>query len=110
MINPATRPSNELNDFTCLLVTPYKKWCSYCKGGTDENVQHCPICNGTGEIEAEYGVRLRNGTIVRPVFKAAEDETCEDAFFAENYKYCWNLDGTSVTRSDYDMMEIVFAT
>ena len=52
-------------------------------------------------------VRLRNGTIVQPIFTTAEDETCEDAFFTEDYSYCWNLDGTSVTRSDYDMMEIV---
>jgi hypothetical protein len=22
--------------------------CSYCKGGTDENVTHCPICEGSG--------------------------------------------------------------
>lgn len=52
-------------------------------------------------------VRLRNGTIVEPIYKPAEDETCEDAFFTEDYKYCWNLDGTSATRPDYDMMEIV---
>lgn len=52
-------------------------------------------------------VRLRNGTIVQPIFKPAEDETCKDAFFTEDYEYCWNLDGTSVTRSDYDMMEIL---
>lgn len=52
-------------------------------------------------------VRLRNGTIVKPIYKPAEDETCEDAFFTEDYNYCWNLDGTSVTRRDYDMMELV---
>lgn len=52
-------------------------------------------------------VRLRNGTIVEPIYKPAEDETCEDAFFTEDYNYCWNLDGTSVTRRDYDMMELV---
>lgn len=22
--------------------------CSYCKGGTDENVAHCPVCEGSG--------------------------------------------------------------
>jgi hypothetical protein len=20
------------------------EWCTYCKGGTDDNVTHCPIC------------------------------------------------------------------
>ena len=52
-------------------------------------------------------VRLRDGTIIMPLFTPAEDETCEDAFFTEDYNYCWNLDGTSVTRADYDMMEII---
>lgn len=52
-------------------------------------------------------VRLRNGTIVQPIFKPAEDHTCEDAFFTEDYNYCWNLDGTSITSRDYDMMEIL---
>lgn len=82
MINPATQPRNQLNDFTKKVR------------------QSISLTNG-------YYVRLRNGTLVRPVFEAAEDETCEDAFYAEGYKYCWDLDGTSVTRSDYDMMEIV---
>jgi hypothetical protein len=45
--------------------------------------------------------------MVYPVYKPAEDETCEDAFFTEDYGYCWNLDGTSVTSHDFDMMEIV---
>ena len=56
---------------------------------------------------AKTKVRLRNETIVEPIYKPAEDETCEDTFFTEDYKYCWNLDGTSVTRRDYDMMELV---
>ena len=86
MINPATQPRDQLNEFTRL-------------------VHNLLTDNFYGQ--ETYAVRLRNGTLVRPVFKAAEDEFCEDAFFTENYKYCWNLDGTSVTRSDYDMMEIV---
>lgn len=28
-----------------------EEYCSYCKGGTDENVQHCPECGGTGEVD-----------------------------------------------------------
>lgn len=59
------------------------------------------------EYSAKTFVRLRDGTIAQPIFKPAEDDTCTDAFFAEDYSYCWNLDGTSVTRSDYDMMEII---
>lgn len=86
MINPATRPSDEFNDFTRQFSMMTEGW---------------PTRTGN------FWVRLRNGTLVRPVFKAAEDGLCEDAFYAENYRYCWNLDGTSVTRSDYDMMEIV---
>lgn len=82
MINPATQPSNELNDFTSKVR------------------QFTLFSNG-------YCVRLRNGTLVRPAFQSAEDETCEDFFFAEGYKYCWNLDGTSVTSRDYDMMDFV---
>lgn len=87
MINPATRPSDELNEFTLTVQMFFRPTNEYGR--------------------KHYAVRLRNGTLVRPVYKAAEDEYCEDAFFAENYKYCWNLDGTSVTRRDYDMMEIV---
>jgi len=78
MINPATRPQDKLNEFTGRLLGTYPPT-----------------------------VRLRNGTLVQPEYKPAEDEYCTDAFYAEDYRYCWNLDGTSVTRSDYDMMEIV---
>ena len=59
------------------------------------------------QLKGSKMVRLRNGTFVQPIFKPAEDETCNDAFFTEDYKYCWNLDGTSVTNSEYDMMEIL---
>jgi hypothetical protein len=86
MINPATQPSNELNDFT----SKVRQFSLFSK----------PDWSG-------YWVRLRDGTLVRPVFKAAEDDTCEDVFSAEDYRYCWNLDGTSVTSRHYDMMEIV---
>lgn len=26
-------------------LTLSSEWCGYCKGGTDENVNHCPVCN-----------------------------------------------------------------
>lgn len=83
MKNPATHTyRNQLNAFTNLIAANQRF------GGKTK-------------------ILLRNGTIVEPIYKPAEDETCEDAFFTEDWKYCWNLDGTSVTRSDYDMMEIV---
>jgi len=87
-VNPATQPSDGLNEFTMIVKQFFR------------------LDNEYGR--KHYQVKLRNGTLVQPEFKAAEDDTCEDAFFAENYRYCWNLDGTSVTRPDYDMMEIVY--
>jgi hypothetical protein len=84
MFNPATQPQNELNDFT----SKVRQFALFSK----------PDWGG-------YCVRLRNGELVRPVFMSAEDETCEDCFGTDRYR--WNLDGTSVTRRDCDMMEIV---
>ena len=83
MLNPATHyDRNRPNDFTNMII-----------------------------INQRYGVktliRLRNNTMVFPFFKEAEDETCSDVFATEDWKYCWNMDGTSVTSRDYDMMEIV---
>jgi len=89
MKNPATHTyCDQLNEFTNVIVTNQR-------------------------IGAKTKVRLRNGSIVEPIYIPAEDETCEDAFFVEDYNYrwnfddAWNLDGTSVTRRDYDMMELV---
>jgi hypothetical protein len=86
-VNPATQPRDELNQFT---------W----------NVRHL-LRHSNDYGRKHYSVRLRNGSLVQPEYKAAEDATCEDAFYAEGYRYCWNLDGTSVTSREYDMMEIV---
>ena len=77
MFNPATQPRNALNAFTAYIAT------------------------GGGKVN----VRLRNGEIVRPEFFPAVDPTCEDCFMTDDK--CWDPDGHSVTRSDYDMMEIV---
>lgn len=92
-INPATQPQEQLNEFT-------------------RAVKQLGSGQKRGEFEfflGEYYVRLRNGTLVRPVFTLAEDKYCEDTFQYQSDKmyYCWNLDGTSVTRRDYDMMEII---
>lgn len=81
MFNPATVNYDGLNKFTSILK------------------------DGNGELY----VKLRNGTLVCPVYKEAEDDTCEDAFFANGYQYCWNSNGKSVACSDYDMMEIMAA-
>lgn len=80
MINPATRPYDELNDFT-------------------QNIKDNP---GTK-------VLLRDGRIVEPIFEPAEDEYCLDVFAATQGQWSgrWELNGKSVTRPDYDMMEIV---
>ena len=89
--NPATRPQNELNEFT-------------------ENVKRLfSASNEYGRYGRQYlVVRLRNGSLVQPEYRAAEHETEEDAFYAEGYRYCWNLDGSSVTSSNYDMMGIEY--
>lgn len=79
MKNPATARSDQLNEFT-------------------QQVK---------EFSSQVCVRMRDGTHVFPEFVEAEDEHCSDAFFTKNYSHCWNLDGTSVTRPDYDMMEII---
>ncbi len=83
MLNPATQPKNELNDFTNnIRVIAKNAW-------------------------GKYWIQLRDGTLVRPVLQLAEDPTEESAFYAEGHRYCWNLDGTSVTNPRLDMMEIV---
>lgn len=79
MQNPATRPRSELNEFTKLVK----------------------------DSDGSAKVKLRNGTIVVPIFFPVEDELCRDTFITKDVDYCWNMDGTSVTRHDYDMMEIV---
>jgi hypothetical protein len=83
MMNPATQPQNELNDFTNnIRVIAKNSW-------------------------GKYWIQLRDGTLVRPVLQLAEHPTEESAFYAEGHRYCWNLDGTSVTNPRLDMMEIV---
>lgn len=77
MLNPATQPQNELNGFTFRITL------------------------NSGKVK----VRLRNGEIERPEWFPASDPTCEDCFMTDDK--CWNPDGSSVTRRDYDMMELV---
>lgn len=89
MYNPATRSCNEFNDFT--------RFFAYMKPGWPGRT-------------AEYWIKLRNGELVRPVVFMGEDHWEDDfnkprGFMTEKYR--WNLDGTSITRSDYDMMELV---
>lgn len=87
MINPATQPQDQLNPFTQMVKSLGTLW--------DD-----PELYGNRDW-----VRLHNGALVRPKFMPAEDEYCIDCFGTDEYR--WNLDGTSVTRIDYDMMEIV---
>lgn len=58
MINPATQPRPDWNEFT-------------------EYLRDNP---GTF-------VRLRNGVYVKPVFKPAEDEYCSDGFRADGFRW-----------------------
>lgn len=88
MFNPATKPNTELNDFTSVV----KQFSRY---RTDE------------QDWRSYWVQLRNGDLVRPTYKPAEDETCVNMFVSPNGKYQWNLDGTSINSTTYDMMELV---
>jgi len=83
MINPATRSYDAFNEFTDL------------------------VRNNSTLL-----VKLRDGTIVSPKIFLGEDDWCDDynlprGFNTADWKYVWHLDGTSVTRYDYDMMEIV---
>lgn len=92
MQNPATRSRDELNVFTDLVdIYGKQDWAD----------------------RRNLWVRLRDGTLVRPVVFLGEDDWADDfnkprGFKTDDWKYCWNLDGTSVTRPDYDMMEIVY--
>jgi hypothetical protein len=87
-VNPATQPQDQLNEFTWLVQQFFRPSNNYGR--------------------AHYAVRLRNNILVRPIFTTAEDETCEDSFTIEEpFVMRWNLDGTSVTSRDYDMMEVV---
>jgi hypothetical protein len=86
MNNPATQPQDQMNNFTSLI----------------QSLGHTRF---GGWEKSDYWVLLSNGELVRPVFMPAEDDSCEDCFGVDHYR--WNLDGTSVTSSNYDMMEIV---
>lgn len=90
MKNPATHTSmHELNVFTQVI---HDRW-----------INHSELTF----------VKLRDGTIVQPIIFLGEDNWEDDynkprGFITrEDRCYCWNLDGTSVTRSDFDMMELV---
>lgn len=66
---------------------------------TELNAFTMVIANAGGQAR----VRLRNGEIVQPGIGFGP--AGEDCFMTDDK--CWNPDGTSVTRSDYDMMEII---
>ena len=86
--NPATRPSDEFNDFTRAAY-------QFIRGK-----------NGWGD----YWVKLRNGDMARPSFYEVPEDMLsmeEEHFFVDNSGYRWNLDGTSLKNANFDMMEIV---
>lgn len=90
MFNPATLPRDTMNVFTNYVLLYDKQGWPLSSDGLSR------------------WVKLRNGMIVRPKYQKAEDEYCEDSFVVNDpFLMYWNLDGTSVTSRDYDMMEMV---
>lgn len=83
MKNPATADRNELNTFTSV-VKMFNEF-------------------GWGT----HGIRLRNGDVVKPVYREADDDLCESSFVTTSPMMYWNLDGTSVSNRNFDMMELV---
>lgn len=84
MLNPATHPEHDrLNEFTNTIVINQK-------------------------YNISTKVRTREGVIIRPVYDP-EEGVFRGAARGTGYRYfCkWNLDGTSETCPDYDMMEIL---
>lgn len=92
MINPASQPSDQLNQFTRLvLMMINEKWFN------------------------QYWVKLRNGDYVRPVLYEVPKDMIgleKEHFYVFNSSksgYRWNLDGTGIQNSSFDMVELVRA-
>jgi hypothetical protein len=88
MKNPATAPQDKLNDFTRMFSDFDKTW---------------------SQRTSNFWVVLRDGTRIRPYYNKAEHHTETDCFYGEldgRLMFCWNLDGTSVTSRDYDMVRL----
>ena len=57
------------------------------------------------EIVGSILVRLRNDTMVMVQFTPENEEDCVSAgFHTANWSMCWNLDGSSVTSRDFDIV------
>ena len=77
MINPATQPTPNWNEFT-------------------QHVRDNPGCI----------VRIRNGYLVQPMFHQAEDKHCSDGFH-DDVGHRWETNGRSITSRDFDMMSLI---
>lgn len=50
--------------------------------------------------------KMRNGDHHEVTYKEANpDEYTDASFHCPNWNYVWNLDGSSITRSDFDLVE-----
>lgn len=49
-------------------------------------------------------VKLRNGKIIEIVYQEAKQGD-QSVFHTESWTYIWNLDGSSVTTSEFDIVE-----
>lgn len=47
---------------------------------------------------------LRNGTKFYVTFKTADHPTCSDSFHTPDWAFCWNLDGSSLTARQFDIV------
>jgi hypothetical protein len=47
------------------------------------------------------------GAIYEVVYSAAEDDTCEDSIHTKDWSHCWNIDGTSVTNPELDIIAVI---
>lgn len=57
------------------------------------------------EVEGSQVVRLRNKTLMRVQYVPPNPRYKEDAsFMANDYEYCWFLDGSSCKNSDLDIV------
>lgn len=86
MINQAMfpPPPNELNPFTIQVKSKIEK-------------DGCCL------------VKLRNGTFVEVYYKQHDENDAGGSFHTKGWSACWNFNGSSVTRPDFDMIEATFS-
>jgi len=51
-------------------------------------------------------VKMRNGHYIDVVFQDVSDDCLEPYFYAEDWEYVWNVDGSSCKNWEFDLIEI----